>query len=74
MNGEALIDLAAHRVERETAARVQAVRARLAGTAGRLVCDCGEPIPEARRRAVPNTDKCFDCAVRAESNLRRRGA
>ena len=55
--------------EREVGiARVRAQAARLAtvNDDGPLVCDCGELIPEARRRAVPGTDKCFECASLAE--------
>ena len=33
----------------------------------RLFCaDCGEPIPEERRRAVPGCCRCFECQERAE--------
>ncbi|MBN8488234.1 MAG: TraR/DksA C4-type zinc finger protein [Burkholderiales bacterium] len=28
--------------------------------------DCGEPIPEERRRAVPGVRHCIDCAERLE--------
>lgn len=31
-----------------------------------LVCECGEPIPEARRRALPGVLTCIDCAIRQE--------
>jgi phage/conjugal plasmid C-4 type zinc finger TraR family protein len=47
-------------------ARAEAARLSAVNDDGPLVCDCGEPIPEARRRAVPGTDKCFDCASLAE--------
>jgi RNA polymerase-binding transcription factor DksA len=66
----AMIELAEARVAQETAAGVERVRAQLAGASGRLICDCGEPIPEARRRAVPNTTKCFECACRMERRKR----
>lgn len=26
-----------------------------------LVCECGEPIPEARRRAIPGVRTCIEC-------------
>lgn len=32
-------------------------------------CACGEPIPEARRRAVPGVQTCIECQREAE----RRG-
>ena len=67
-----MVELAEERVRREAEAGVARIRAALAGVSGRLVCDCGEPIPEARRQAVPHTDKCADCAYRHESRLKRR--
>ena len=69
--GNAMIELAERRVAMEAAAGVARVQARLAGASGRLVCDCGEPISDARRRAVPHTDKCVDCAMSTE-RVRRR--
>lgn len=64
--GNQAIELAERRVEQERAAGVARVQSAIAGRSGRLVCDCGEPIPEARRAAVPHTDKCYECALRAE--------
>lgn len=69
---DAMIELAEERVRRETEIGVAKIRDTLAGVSGRLVCDCGEPITEARREAVPYTDKCSQCAYRHESRLRRR--
>ncbi|EPY00920.1 TraR/DksA C4-type zinc finger protein [Magnetospirillum fulvum] len=34
--------------------------------------ECGETITEARRRAVPHTTLCADCAAEAEAQARRR--
>ena len=31
--------------------------------ASALVCDCGEPIPEARQRILPGVTTCIDCAM-----------
>lgn len=28
--------------------------------------DCGEPIPQARRQAVPGCNRCIDCQARYE--------
>jgi len=28
--------------------------------------DCGDPIPEARREAVPGAERCIDCQEMAE--------
>ena len=70
--GNAAIELAEHRVEQQTPSGIARARAALAGTSGRLVCDCGEPISDARRRAVPHTDKCINCATFAETRKRSR--
>lgn len=33
----------------------------------RLHCvDCGAPIPEERRKAVPGCRRCYDCQTRVE--------
>ena len=41
---------------------VEAVRLRLLAGTGATHCDeCGEPIPEARRAAVPNVRRCMTC-------------
>lgn len=62
----AAYDLADRLAERERLAGIERVQAALRGSPGRLVCTCGEPISEARRRAVPNTKQCIDCAVLGE--------
>ena len=42
--------------------------------------DCGEPIPEARRKALPGVKLCIDCqeerdsAFRARPGINRRGS
>lgn len=74
---ETMIELAAERVENERALRIADIqlaarrqRYREEGDA-LLVCDCGEMISDARRRAVPSTGQCIDCATISE---RRKGA
>lgn len=56
--------------ERETQAREHAIEAqrRRCGLAGKTTADslsacsvCDEPIPEARRNAVPGVQTCVDC-------------
>ena len=32
--------------------------------------DCGATIPEARRKAIPGTSRCVDCATAAEYHAR----
>lgn len=56
------------------------LRARQGGE-GRADCaECGEPIPEARRRAVPGASLCLDCqavndrAFRPAGGINRRGS
>jgi len=71
--GNFAFELADRLAERERAAGIERVQAALRGYSGRLVCDCGEPISEARRQAMPNTDKCVDCAQLEERYMRRRG-
>jgi RNA polymerase-binding transcription factor DksA len=70
--GNAMVELAEERVRREAEAGVARIRSALAGVSGRLVCDCGEPIPEARRQAVPHTTTCAQCAFELESRRKRR--
>lgn len=73
---DAMIEQAEARVEREREARIAEVRdaARRQRTypdaAEVLVCTCGEMISEARRRAVPGTRLCIDCATLAERRER----
>ncbi len=58
--------------QREDALQAQARRA---GLAGKTVADsaevcqmCDEPIPEARRRAVPGVATCIDCQTMIEKH------
>ena len=59
------MDFADHAAEREAIHRQESLaRARSYQNAGisRLFClACGEPIPEARRRAVPGAQYCIQC-------------
>ncbi|TPJ83860.1 TraR/DksA family transcriptional regulator [Mesorhizobium sp. B2-6-3] len=36
-------------------------------------CECGERIPDDRRRAVPTTTRCVDCETFIERQNRKRG-
>ena len=62
------IDIANDRIQREidsiVAARRQIVQHDC--PAAEACDECGEPIPEERRQAVPGTRLCVDCARRAE--------
>ncbi len=49
-------------VDDTVADEVKRARARLATGAGETHCaDCGEEIPEPRRRALPGARTCIDC-------------
>lgn len=65
MSDEADFERASELAEQERSAGVARIRAALTG-AGRLVCDCGDAISEARRLAVPHTTRCIECARRME--------
>lgn len=48
-------------VTRDAIAAVTANRPR--GESARLCVECGEPIPEGRRRALPGVKHCIECAA-----------
>ena len=54
---------------------VLGARARLPAGEGSDHCeDCGEPIPERRREALPGTRTCVPCQSARDSEARRTGA
>lgn len=63
----------------EAVARVR-MRARQGGESLTECADCGEPIPEARRKAVPGVTLCIACqtesdrAFRPAAGINRRGS
>lgn len=68
-------------IDQSVADAVERARRALQGGAGREDCeDCGEPIPEARRRAVPGVRRCVACqeahddAERYAGPINRRGS
>ncbi|UVK45355.1 TraR/DksA C4-type zinc finger protein [Mesorhizobium sp. AR07] len=67
-------ELADRRAEEERAAGIrrvqQAIRSAIEVTVSPF-CDCGEPIPDARRQAVPNAIRCIDCETFVERQNRR---
>lgn len=69
--GKFAMELAEARVEQERDASLARVRASLAGASDATHCLCGAEIPEARRRALPNTQCCVDCATASEQVRRR---
>ncbi len=63
-------EIADLRAEQERQAGVDRIRRSLSATSGRVVCDCGDEISEARRRAAPFSGKCIECARRGEMKRR----
>nr|WP_242470728.1 TraR/DksA C4-type zinc finger protein [Thiocystis violacea] len=54
-------------MERELQIRIAAIQRRANDGLGRSCCvDCGEPIPENRRRHVPNAVRCSVCQQKLE--------
>ncbi len=54
---------------------VSGARARLPAGEGSEFCDeCGDLIPEARRKALPGTRTCVPCQSERDSRARRSGA
>ncbi|RWE48556.1 MAG: hypothetical protein EOS79_08460 [Mesorhizobium sp.] len=76
--GDAAIELAERRVELERAASIARIQAAARGQysaeeiSGPRFCDCGEPIPEARRQAMPGCRRCVDCETFIERQSRKR--
>lgn len=52
--------------------RMQALRRPAGGSPGHCA-ECGEPIPEARRRAVPGVRLCIDCQRSHDARPAERG-
>ncbi len=64
------IDIATQRSDDERH-RLIANRPRYVGTAAHDCTECGNPIPELRRVALPGIQTCVDCAQRQELHARR---
>lgn len=64
----------------EAVARVRAGMPQFAGESARDCVECGEPIPESRRAALPGVKLCVDCqagrdrARRPKAGLNRRAS
>ena len=70
-----VIDIANERVQREIdgllAARWEMARMAEENAIAATECaECGEIIPEARRRAIPGVRLCVDCAAASEKRAR----
>lgn len=69
------MDLYDRATETEEWFRAQALRRqaeRMPRGASAMDCvECGEPIPEERRRALPGVTRCVDCERDRERRMRR---
>ena len=45
----------------------------LVGDSLKQCADCDEPIPEARRKAIPGVKLCIECAAERDGRAVRRG-
>ncbi|MEY9717871.1 phage/conjugal plasmid C-4 type zinc finger TraR family protein [Sinorhizobium fredii] len=64
-------ELAELRVEEEKQAAIASARMALSGV-GQADCEeCGRPIGEARRAAMPSATRCFSCQEAFETERRR---
>ncbi len=62
MSGYGSPDDEAERASIRVEERVALARSQLPTGPGSTVCvGCGEPIPEARQKAIPGTRHCVDC-------------
>jgi phage/conjugal plasmid C-4 type zinc finger TraR family protein len=79
-NGWARDGAVQEQIDDTVADAVKLARLRLAEGAGSAYCeDCGEQIPEARRKALPGSRTCIDCqsardAKRRQVGINRRGS
>ncbi|MBB99175.1 MAG: molecular chaperone DnaK [Rhodobacteraceae bacterium] len=60
--GERDIELAERRASQERDAAIRRAQAALTGEGSRMCRSCGDPIPRARRAALPSATTCIDCA------------
>lgn len=61
MNIPDQIDLAAENTARSCEAAVAAIRARVDRPGSAICTRCEEPIPAARRKALPSATRCLSC-------------
>lgn len=65
-------DLAAERSEQERDAGIADARIALSQPGSANCHNCGEPISEGRRRAVPSARRCIKCQTILENEKHRR--
>ena len=60
-------------IEEMNRAQALAARTRIRTAPRSAECeDCGDPIPEARRRAYPSATRCTECQARHERHAKTR--
>lgn len=62
-------DRAAERIDNDIEGRL-AMRVRFEGVSRSDCLECGEPIPEPRRKALPGVQLCVDCQQLKEARTR----
>ncbi|MEG3176404.1 DksA/TraR family C4-type zinc finger protein [Sphingomonas sp. RB3P16] len=73
-NGWAQDGAVQDQIDDTVADAVLAARARLLAGEAALYCDeCGEPIPEARRQALPGARTCIGCQASRDAKQRSVG-
>ena len=66
MYGEAEIEATEAALASERERAIRAASAALSGAGADDCTHCGEPIPEARRAALPSATRCVSCQTRLE--------
>ena len=65
-------DLASLREEQERAAAIELARANLKKPGSEICIECGNPIPEKRRKAASFAVRCVECQTIQEQEKQRR--
>lgn len=60
------IEAASDASERRQTAAIERIRAELTAEGEEECISCGQPIPEARRRAMPSAERCVACQTKFE--------
>jgi len=67
MNQEQRLELARQNLQAANDQRIAHIRQQLPqGESATHCTDCGVPIPEGRRNALPGVQRCIDCQERNE--------
>lgn len=69
--GNFAVELAEHRVAAERDASVRRIHLAVYDDGAPVCEDCGQPIPEERRRAAPFARRCIACQTAFEKSMKR---